>query len=81
MLLLLFKQKLMMAVRNHKSTEYNELINWIVSEQDVFHSGLLSLIISLYTYIQLHTLKSLIDKQTGINDQGWKKVPNCLLIY
>ena len=22
-----------------------------------------------------YTLKSLIDKQTGINEQGWKKVP------
>ena len=27
------------------------------------------------------TLKSLIDEQTGINEQGWKKVPPCLLIY
>ena len=27
------------------------------------------------------TLKSLIDKQTGINEQAWKKVPPCLLIY
>ena len=27
------------------------------------------------------TLKSLIEEQTGINEQGWKKVPPCLLIY
>ena len=26
------------------------------------------------------TLKSLIDKQTGINKQGWKKVPPCSFI-
>ena len=27
------------------------------------------------------TLKSLINKQTGINKQGWNKMPPCLLIY
>ena len=27
------------------------------------------------------TLKSLIVEQTGINEQDWKKVPPCLLIY
>ena len=27
------------------------------------------------------TLKSLIEEQTGINEQAWKKVPPCLLIY
>ena len=27
------------------------------------------------------TLKSLIDEQTGLNKQAWKKVPPCLLIY
>ena len=29
----------------------------------------------------LNTLKSLIGEQTGINEQTWKKVPPCLLIY
>ena len=29
----------------------------------------------------VHTLKSLIDEQTVINKQGWKKVPPCLPIY
>ena len=27
------------------------------------------------------TLKSLIEEQTGINEQAWKKVAPCLLIY
>ena len=26
-------------------------------------------------------LKSLIEEQTGINKQGWKKRPSCLFIY
>ena len=29
----------------------------------------------------LHTLKSLIEEQTRINEQAWKKVTPCLLIY
>ena len=27
------------------------------------------------------TLNSLLEEQTGINEQGWKKVPPCLVIY
>ena len=29
----------------------------------------------------LPTLKSLIEKQTGINEQGWEKISPCLLFY
>ena len=40
-------------------------------------------IIVLVSIVQqnLPTLKSLIEKQTGINEQAWKKVAPCLLIY
>ena len=31
--------------------------------------------------LELSTLKSLIEEQTRINEQAWKKVPPCLLIY
>ena len=30
---------------------------------------------------RLFTLKSLIEEQTEINEQAWKKVPPCFLIY
>ena len=33
----------------------------------------------VHTYYISVTLKSLIEEQTGINEQGWEKIPPCLL--
>ena len=34
-----------------------------------------------FFHVFCDTLKSLIEEQIGINEQAWKKVPPCLLIY
>ena len=54
--------------------------NWVppppLKIADVLCGRPLSTILSART-----TLKSLIEEQTGINEQGWKKIPPCLLFY
>ena len=57
---------------------HNELDDFIKGFSKLFTS---EKILNFFWTIDITTLKSLIEEQTGINEQGWKKVPPCLLIY
>ena len=53
-------------------------LNYIFSSRTPVAKALKVVIMSVSQSV---TLKSLIQEQTGINEQAWKKVPPCLLIY
>ena len=57
---------------------HNELDDFIKGFSKLFTS---EKILNFFWTIDITTLKSLIEEQTGINEQGWKKVPPCFLIY